>query len=486
MGLLSSDDRQELIILLMQFYDINNEQFRRSLFSSLPDDVRNNLPYDPNARTHLGLVVAKLESSEGKRKDGSHLVFLLIGEAVGNVDSGAELHDKLRNFEKRMKAKADSVHTSLIVDTDNDARGQQGRDKVTPEPQPIRKPPKPPEVTPELEQKPDLDALARTLDKLTKEVKGPGQNAQSSPVPVEESIRNVESGPTPVDEVPDTLSPEKFRERLSMHFDMSELVSLCFDLNVKWEDLAGETITRKVIELIRHMERRGRKHELIEKCQKLRPRVNWTEPALRCGALLLGVSIEWEQERGYPDAPEVVEEIKKKLIQYKFVLDKDITVLVGKEVTSSTIQQWFDSCGERFTSLLICISGRTIVEHTKVRIYERESYLDFRKLVDRMRSLEQHDTGACIILDLELLTSGIDEAISHLKNTLIIRWKGPPGRRRMDNRITPLLDRLSKEARQKLITTENIATALEHEQDLHYSKPETPRRIFMRTNEASK
>lgn len=62
-------------------------------------------------------------------------------------------------------------------------------------------------------------------------------------------------------------------ETLLNHFDIEELRTLCFNLNIHYDDLRGEGRVGKARELIAFCERHGRLPELIEAIKKQRPRV---------------------------------------------------------------------------------------------------------------------------------------------------------------------------------------------------------------------
>lgn len=58
-------------------------------------------------------------------------------------------------------------------------------------------------------------------------------------------------------------------------FNLDELRSICFDLDVRLEKLPGETIDVKSVELYQFMERRGDLYRLAAVCQAQRPEGNW-------------------------------------------------------------------------------------------------------------------------------------------------------------------------------------------------------------------
>ncbi len=76
------------------------------------------------------------------------------------------------------------------------------------------------------------------------------------------------------------LSPSQaayLRRGLLECFDVGELKTLCADLGVDYQDLAGESRTDKARELIAYLERRGQVGELIEYCSVERPPFAWKE-----------------------------------------------------------------------------------------------------------------------------------------------------------------------------------------------------------------
>ncbi len=62
---------------------------------------------------------------------------------------------------------------------------------------------------------------------------------------------------------------------LNQHFDLAEIRTLCFQLNVDYESLAGEEKPSQIRELLLGLARNGRLPELITKVQKERPNVAW-------------------------------------------------------------------------------------------------------------------------------------------------------------------------------------------------------------------
>ena len=73
------------------------------------------------------------------------------------------------------------------------------------------------------------------------------------------------------------MNKVKLRDLLVEYFNSSELHNLCFDLNIKHENIAGNTLTDKARELIEYCVRYGRFDALVNRCRELRPHVNWSD-----------------------------------------------------------------------------------------------------------------------------------------------------------------------------------------------------------------
>lgn len=69
----------------------------------------------------------------------------------------------------------------------------------------------------------------------------------------------------------------QFRRLVSQHFDVEELRTLCFDLNIDYDTLRGEGKEARVRELAALFRRNGRLPELIEVLTNMRPHVPWQE-----------------------------------------------------------------------------------------------------------------------------------------------------------------------------------------------------------------
>jgi len=67
------------------------------------------------------------------------------------------------------------------------------------------------------------------------------------------------------------------RHILTERFDEEGLRTLCFDLDVDYDDLPAHGKAGKARELVKHFEQRGRMPELVEAGGKLRPDITWDD-----------------------------------------------------------------------------------------------------------------------------------------------------------------------------------------------------------------
>ncbi len=66
------------------------------------------------------------------------------------------------------------------------------------------------------------------------------------------------------------------RDQITSHFNKDELADLCFELGLDYDRLSGDNTGAKTRELVMHFYRRNRLGELVEKCQKSRPNLDWS------------------------------------------------------------------------------------------------------------------------------------------------------------------------------------------------------------------
>lgn len=77
------------------------------------------------------------------------------------------------------------------------------------------------------------------------------------------------------------MNPKYYRDlrrQIQNSFSEGELRVLCFDLNIDWEALRGETKPEKVSALVDYQGRRGKLQELIILLKEDRPTENWKTP----------------------------------------------------------------------------------------------------------------------------------------------------------------------------------------------------------------
>lgn len=69
----------------------------------------------------------------------------------------------------------------------------------------------------------------------------------------------------------------QLRNAIIEHFDLDEVRDLCFELDVQFDELAGDTLSEKARELVLFLDRRRDLPALIEACRRLRPKAGWPD-----------------------------------------------------------------------------------------------------------------------------------------------------------------------------------------------------------------
>lgn len=67
----------------------------------------------------------------------------------------------------------------------------------------------------------------------------------------------------------------ELRDQIKKRFDLEELRSLCFDLSIPYDDVAGTTLDSKTVALISYCLRRELIDQLLARCKELRPLEVW-------------------------------------------------------------------------------------------------------------------------------------------------------------------------------------------------------------------
>ena len=79
------------------------------------------------------------------------------------------------------------------------------------------------------------------------------------------------------------IDPVRLRDLIIANFDIEELNGLMFELGVRKDDIAGETIGKRAQELVSYFERRAELPRLLDACRGLRKAAEWdsvfVEPA---------------------------------------------------------------------------------------------------------------------------------------------------------------------------------------------------------------
>lgn len=71
------------------------------------------------------------------------------------------------------------------------------------------------------------------------------------------------------------MNLEELVKKIEGTFDNDEFDELCFSLNINYQNLTGSTLRSKVRALVRHCARHNRLDELLNACQRMRPRETW-------------------------------------------------------------------------------------------------------------------------------------------------------------------------------------------------------------------
>lgn len=69
------------------------------------------------------------------------------------------------------------------------------------------------------------------------------------------------------------------RTQLATHFNLDELQTLCFELGIQYDNLAGETLNAKTRELVKHAYRNNLLPKMIQRCQQMHAGVQWVKQA---------------------------------------------------------------------------------------------------------------------------------------------------------------------------------------------------------------
>jgi hypothetical protein len=79
------------------------------------------------------------------------------------------------------------------------------------------------------------------------------------------------------DNLPLGYSRLQIAELMTEYFDVPELNSIAWDMNIEEDEITGITRGERVRALISYCEKRQKTHELIFHCMRLRPGVAWPQ-----------------------------------------------------------------------------------------------------------------------------------------------------------------------------------------------------------------
>jgi len=78
---------------------------------------------------------------------------------------------------------------------------------------------------------------------------------------------------------PNSIDKTKLRKSMNSNFSIDDIKVICFDLNIDFDNLDGNTKQTKIINLIRHCQNHTRLNDLINKLQQERPYTAWEKLA---------------------------------------------------------------------------------------------------------------------------------------------------------------------------------------------------------------
>jgi hypothetical protein len=198
----------------------------------------------------------------------------------------------------------------------------------------------------------------------------------------------------------------QLRQQLDKFFSQDELMTLCFDMGVDYEDLVGaggpkSALTRN---LVAYLLRRDRLSDLVEICSRVRPNVKWTEYELT-GKKPEPVETERPQERylriflchAFPDKPTVRKlYVKLKDDGFEPWLDEE-SILAGQD-WELEIPKALRACDV----ILVCLSQQSVSKSGYVQ-------KEIRFALDR--ALEQPE-GAIFLIPLKLQPCELPESLN--------------------------------------------------------------------------
>lgn len=75
----------------------------------------------------------------------------------------------------------------------------------------------------------------------------------------------------------DSFYFQLLREKIATCFDLQDLRTLCFDLDIVYDELSGDRLSAKVVSLILYMRKASRMENLIQSLKMARPEFEWPE-----------------------------------------------------------------------------------------------------------------------------------------------------------------------------------------------------------------
>lgn len=153
------------------------------------------------------------------------------------------------------------------------------------------------------------------------------------------------------------------RDMLNRWFNKGELITLCFDLGLDYDDLAGERRVEKAQELVTYVDRHGLLDQFINRCQELRPRIDWLLSAKK-----IFIAYKRSSERDSQIAT----------ILHTFLVSEGHDVFIDKSLRTGT--RWLEEIDKQIKSsdFLIVLLSPESADSEMVQSEVKRAY-DYRK-----------------------------------------------------------------------------------------------------------
>lgn len=198
----------------------------------------------------------------------------------------------------------------------------------------------------------------------------------------------------------------------------------------------------------------------------------------RFGALVVGVTIEWQRDQYYTNVANSAEFMHQTLGQLQMVEPQDNTLLTGAHATAEKLEAALAALEQQlFESVFVIIVGRYIVSDLKLVLYNNNEELDLNKLLQRLNRLANRGTGVCCVLDLGAETGSIQKLAHYGQQMVVFTWRAMSRSNYLAAYFHRVIQRLAQAASQRAQTSDDLYHAVERDPDQHLffcTKPSKP------------